>query len=145
MRIPHDCWVVVADGRKYMVLRNHADDERVDLRVHDVEEGTNPPTRDQGTDKPGRLHDPARGRSAVADTDWHDLEEERFAEDLAERLNGWALAGRLERFVLAADPRTLGRLRPELHKEAEARLLGDVDKDLTSLTIEDIERVLGKA
>ena len=105
----------------------------------------NPPTRAQGTDRPGRLDHAAAGPSTVQETDWHRLEKERFAKDLAERLQGWALAGRYGALVLVADPRTLGVLRPELHKAVQERLVAEVDKDLTGMPVSEIEAVLAAA
>jgi protein required for attachment to host cells len=81
----------------------------------------------------------------VQETDWHRLEKERFARDLADRLERWALAGRYEALVLVADPRTLGVLRPELHKAVQERLLAEVDKDLTGMPVGEIEAALAAA
>ena len=90
----------------------------------------NPPTREQGTDRPGRFDNAAAGPSTAEPTDWHRLEKERFAKDLAERLRLWALDDRFRSLVLVADPRTLGLLRAELHKTVVERLAGEIDKDL---------------
>ena len=48
----------------------------------------NPSTHDQGTDRPGREFASAHStiRSAVEPTDWHDIEEHRFAERASEAL-----------------------------------------------------------
>ena len=37
---------------------------------------------------------------------------------------------------------TLGRIRPLLHKEVQARLLGDIAKDLTNAPLADIQKAL---
>jgi protein required for attachment to host cells len=146
MRIDNGTWVLVADGEKYLLLRNRGDAELVDLRVIRHGETENPPTHAQGTDRPGRMDDPGGpGRSAVQETDWHRLEKERFARDLAERLRLAALAGRFGSLVLVADPRTLGVLRPELHKAVTERLAGEVDKDLTGMPVPEIEKALKAA
>jgi protein required for attachment to host cells len=145
MRIENGTWVLVADGEKFLLLRNNGDAELVDLRVIRHGDVDNPPTHEQGTDRPGRLDDPGSGRSAVEATDWHRLEKQRFAKDLTERLRGWALDNRFAALVLVADPRTLGVLRPELHKTVRERLVGEVDKDLTQMPIEAIEAVLKAA
>lgn len=146
MEIANGTWVLVADGEKYLLLHNIGDAELVDLRVlrHGAQE--NPPTHEQGTDRPGRMEDPGGlGRSAVEETDWNRLEKERFAKDLADRLRRWALDGRFRRLVVVADPRTLGVLRPELHKAVTERLVGEVDKDLTGMPVPEIEAVLKAA
>jgi protein required for attachment to host cells len=145
VKIDSDAWVLVADGEKYLILRNAGDRARPDLRVIDERTQENPATRDQGTDQPGRLAEPGSGRSAIEPTDWHRLEKERFAKDLAERLRLWALDGRFETLVLVADPRTLGVLRPTLHKAVTARLAGEIAKDLTGAPVQEIEAVLAAA
>jgi protein required for attachment to host cells len=145
MRIGNGTWVLVADGEKFLLLRNDGNAQRVELRVIRHGEVDNPPTREQGTDQPGRFDDPAAGRSAVEETDWHRLEKERFAKELAERLRAWALDNRFEALVLAADPRTLGVLRPALHKAVTERLVGELDKDLTGMPVPEIEAVLKAA
>ena len=104
MRIGNGTWVLVADGEKFLLLRNNGNAARVELRVIRHGEVENPPTREQGTDQPGRFNDPAAGRSAVEETDWHRLEKERFAKELAELLRAWALDNRFDALVLAADP-----------------------------------------
>jgi len=145
MRIANGTWVLVADGEKYLLLRNEGGAALVDLRVIAHAEQDNPPNREQGTDRPGRLDDPGPGRSAVEETDWHRLAKERFAKDLADRLRLWALADRFEALVVAADPRTLGVLRPALHKAVVERLVGEVDKDLTKMPLPEIEEILKAA
>jgi len=61
----HD-WVVVCDGRKALILENAGNERSPDLRTKAVREQANPPTREQGTQAPGRVQ-PSVGaaRSAV--------------------------------------------------------------------------------
>ena len=57
-----------------------------------------PRTRELGTDKPGRAFSSAgSGRSAVAQTDWHDQEEQKFLAKLAARLDKAVQAARPDR------------------------------------------------
>lgn len=144
MRLANGSWVVVADGEKFLIFRNNGDESFLDLRVLREAEIENPPSRDQGSDRPGRRHGAAPGvRGAVADTDWHRLEKARFARTLAERLDAWAEAGRFDALVLVAEPRTLGALRPRIGPGVRARLTGELAKDLTGMPVDEIERALG--
>lgn len=145
MHIPHAAWIVVADGEKYLLLRNRGDGDLIDLRVIGRDEIANPPTRAQGSDKPGRFDDAGPGKSAVQDTDWHALEKERFAEDLGEKLRHWALEGRFDDLVVVCDPGTLGVLRKTYHKAVRNRLAGEVDKDLAHHPLDAIERAIARA
>lgn len=145
MKLPHESWVLILDGERFLLLGNRGDEDIIDLRVIEAEEIDNPPTHAQGVERPGRFPDPGTGKSAVAQTDWHTLEKARFAHDIADRLKHWAMQGRFSKLLVCADPKTLGRIRPEYHKEVSQRLLGEIDKDLTSMPIDQIERVIGAA
>lgn len=146
MKIETGTWVLIADGEKYLLLRNQGDADLLDLRVLDHDALENASTREQGTDRPGRFDTPGGpGRSAVAETDWNRLGKERFAKDLAERLRLAALGNDFAALVIVADPRTLGVLRPELHKAVLERVTGELDKDLTGAPVDRIEAALKAA
>jgi len=142
MDIPYEAWVLVADGEKFLLLQNEGDREYPNLKVITHEEIENPPTREQGTDRPGRYEDVGVGKSAVEQTDWHWLEKERFVKDLAEKLQNWALHDRFSKLIIVAPPKILGVLRSNLHEKVAERVFGEVDKDLSNHTIDNIERVL---
>lgn len=55
LELKHDGWMVVADGRKALFLRNEGDEKFPNLEVFREEEQVNPPTREQGTGRPGRF------------------------------------------------------------------------------------------
>src|SRR5689334_10880290 len=87
LRIPHDGYVFVGDGRKALLLRNEGDAQYPNLKPERVFAHDNPPTREQGTDKPGRSYASVGGRrSAMEQADWHEIEEQRFARDVADKL-----------------------------------------------------------
>lgn len=142
MKVPYDTNIVVADGSRALFLRNAGDDGLIDLKVFDQEEIDNPPTREQGTDKPGRFNDAGPGRSAVADTDWHELEKERFAHHLAERLYKLVQKRPHTKLILVAAPKVLGEMREALHKEVGACVIGELAKDLTHHPVSEIEKIV---
>ena len=78
----------------------------------------------------------------MAETDWHQLAEDRFAKDLSDILYRMAHKNRFEKLVLVAPPRVLGELRQELHKEVQDRIVGEVPKTLTNHPIDRIETLL---
>ncbi len=145
MRIDKGTWVLVADGERFQLLRNEGDRGRLALRVIRQAEVVNPPTREQGTDRPGRFDDAAAGPSTAEPTDWHRLEKERFGKEMAAELRSSALAGRFEALVIVADPRTLGVLRPALHKTVQERLVAEIDKDLAGRPVAEIEALINEA
>ncbi len=143
IKLEHDIWVVVADGEKALFLRNEGDEKYPNLEVFREVHDDNPATREQGVDKPGRLNDgPGPHRSAVEETDWHRIEKERFAGEIAERLYKAAHRNDFKRLVIVAPPLVIGEMRKELHKEVADRLVGEVSKTLTNHTIPEIEKIL---
>lgn len=143
MQLPHQSVVLVADGRKMLFLRNEGDDVHPNLIVETAEEKPNPATRDQATDSAGQASSSqGAARSSVEPTDFHQLEEDRFAAEVAELLKKRALANDFESLVIVAPPRTLGELRKHYHKEVSERLAGELDKDLTGHPVADIEKAL---
>lgn len=146
MQLAHGLWLIVADGAKFLVLENRGDAAFPAFEVIGSEHAPNPPSRAQGTERPGRLADtPAYARSALEPTDWHRIGEERLARVLADKLEAWARAGRFAALIIAADPRTLGRLRPALGPETRARLNATLGRDLTGLPVPDIAAHLAAA
>src|SRR5581483_9075095 len=88
MQLPHNSFVVVADGKKMLFFRNEGDGDYPKLEVERKRETADAPDRDQKTDAPGRAFDDSggAGRSAYEETDFHTLEEDRFAAETAELL-----------------------------------------------------------
>ena len=143
VKIKHGDWVFVGDGRKALLLRNEGDPDLLDLRRVEVHEDDNPPSREQGTDRPGRTTMQVGPRSAIEATDWHAIEEERFAASVAERLNRAAEQGQFRHIVIVAPPKVLGELRREYSKKLQGMVLAEIDKDLTHHTFAEIAKVLG--
>ena len=141
--IPHDAWVIVADGEKALFMRNEGDDEHIYLDVFREEEIDNPPNREQAANRRGRQSDSTGARRyAYEDTDWKQLGKDRFAKDLAEILYKRAHANKFDKLIIAADPSTLGNLRKELHQAVEQRIIHEVPKDLTNHPLDEMEKVL---
>ena len=143
MQIDHDALVLVVDGRKMLMFRNRGDADYPNLEVEMLREQDNPPDRDQASDAPGRTHaSSGTARSAVERTDFHQLEEDRFAMATATLLKQRALAQNYEKLIIVAPPQTLGELRKHYHKEVESRLVGELDKDLASHPVGEIEKII---
>lgn len=158
MQLPANSLIVVADGKRMLFFRNSGDAEFPNLAIERVREQDNPPDREQGSDQAGRAFTNAGGgtsgamsagahahRSAYEETDFHQLEEDRFAADTAEILKKRALANDFDALVVVAPPKTMGELRKHYHKEVERRLAGEVTKDLTGHPVAEIEKILASA
>jgi protein required for attachment to host cells len=139
---PSDTWLLIADSEKALFLRNVGDAHAPNFEVTHTLSQVNPPTSSQGTDKPGRFNDgPSVQRSVVQNTDWHELEKMRFAEDLAKQLLRLVQAEGVKRLVVAAAPAVLGDLRKFLHPDVQAVILAEVPKTLTNHPTEEAVRL----
>jgi len=142
--IPHDAFVFIGDGRKALFLRNAGDEKFLNLKTERVILDENPPTHEQGTDRPGRAFKRAATnlRSGMDNTDWHELEEHRFAQRVAAALEQLVRTRNVKALVVAAPPRTLADLRHAFHADVKARIVAEIDKDLTKHPVAEIERHL---
>lgn len=87
MWIDHGAMVLVADGRKMLVFRNKGDRMNPNLEAETVKVQDNPYDRDHASDAPGRVFNSVGSRrSAMEQTDFHELEETRFAVEAADLL-----------------------------------------------------------
>jgi protein required for attachment to host cells len=132
MKIPHQALVALANGERFVLMRNVGQPlapklqrlEELDLELTNFSAGV-------------RHQDPAGQRNGSTDVD-----ELAHGAAVAEWLNGKALHGELGEVVVAADPKTLGQIRRHCHKELESRIVGQVAKDLINSPIAQIERAL---
>lgn len=129
IRIPYDALVLIGDGRKAIFYRNKGDGEHPNLIVEEVLSQQNPPP--QG---------PAIETDAAVN--WQQIEESRFADEIAAALYKAAHDGRYDKLIVAAPPKTLGELRKAFHKEVSERIVAEVNKDLTRHDVGTIETVL---
>ena len=139
MKLKHNGWVVVMDGERALFLRNDGDTVHCNLQVFREIKQHNPANRDQVSARPGRLNDSTGGhKSAVEETDWHRLAKGRFAVEIADRLLVQERKGRFEELILVAPPQVLGAIRKAIGKSVRDKIVGELDKDLTSHTIDEI-------
>jgi protein required for attachment to host cells len=145
INIPHDAIVFVGDGRKALFLRNAGDEKFPHLTTEQVFVNDNPATHDQGSERPGRLFAGASAkdkRSAIEPTDWHDIEEHRFARTVADAFEKLVRERKVKTAIIAAPPRTLADLRQAFHKDVKARIVAEVAKDFTKHPVDEIEKNL---
>jgi protein required for attachment to host cells len=142
-RIPNQALVMVGDGSRAVFLRNNGTELEPDLAVEEVIEFDNPPTREQGTDRPTRGAEFSGGwttnvgapRGNIEQTDWHQLNEDRFARDIAGKLYELAHAGRFEQLLIVSPPKALGALRQALHAEVLRRVIAEIPKELARVPV----------
>ena len=140
-----DPLVVVCDGRKAMILEDSGDFGSPDLRMREVLEHAEFPTRTIGASAPGRVYQSiGLSRSSVAQTNWHDESERRFLATLAHHL-GIAVAHDQARITVVAAPRALGMLRKAYSPALRQAISDEVGKDWVKLPIAQIEQHLRHA
>ena len=144
--MPTTTWVLIADGARARLL---AQDKPFDHLKPALEQeeftGSTAQSKEIGSDRPGRSFDSSGlgGRHAMAPpTDPQRYAKFAFARELAERLEEAAYAGRFDRLILVAAPKTLGDLRELLPGPVKAKIVAEIDKDLTHVPARDLPRHL---
>ncbi len=80
MPLANNALVLVTDGRKTLFFRNHGDVNQIDLRTEAHDERQDASDGEMKTDAPGTTHSSVgNGRSSYEETDFHQLEEDRWA------------------------------------------------------------------
>ncbi|WP_320194506.1 host attachment family protein [Agrobacterium rosae] len=134
MDIPQNTVVAVADGEKLSLFKNEGDAQNVKLKAL--------PDADVDSSK---ISSGARHSSSSANPDDSQQDEDGFSAGIAEMLNKKVLGGNIKGLIVVAAPRTLGEMRKGYHKSLSDVLLGELDKDLTGHSIQDIEKALAAA
>lgn len=145
MHLRHGASVLVTDGRKALFLRNEGDAEFADLRLIRKWEEPSAPDHDLKTDAPGRVFSSRGGasrRSSYEEGDLHTQAEAKFAEQIADFVNGQAGEDATKELVLVAPPRTLGVLRKHIVRDVARRISAEIPKDLVKHPIAAIEESL---
>ena len=134
MDLPKGCTVAVVDGKKLALFRNEGDAGSPKLHAipHDHVDASH-----KGSG--------ARHHSSSANPDDQQIDEDGFAAGVAAYLNKEAQAGKLAKLVVIAAPRTLGELRKHYANALSSHLVGELAKELTSQSIQDIEKVISAA
>ena len=64
---------------------------------------------------------------------------------VADVLSMPVLTNKVDNLLVIAAPKTLGQLRKGWHKQTEAKLVGEIAKDLTGHSTDDIATAIEKA
>lgn len=146
MPLANNTLVLVTDGRKTLFFRNHGDINQIDLRTEAHDQREDAPDHEMKTDAAGsNAQGGGYGRPTYDETDFHKLEEDRWAKHAAEDVNRRALSNDFEAIAIIAPPKTLGELRKQFHKEAARRVVLEIPKEMTGHPIPDIEALLVNA
>jgi protein required for attachment to host cells len=126
-------WVLVADGVHGAIYANRGPGQGLEeLAVHKFI-GDKHPTREINADRPGRTFNSMGEQRHAKEphTDAHRHAQQVLAHEIAKYLDHAVGRGEYDRLVVAAPPRTLGDLRAEFSARVQAKLAGELNKDLT--------------
>ncbi|WP_426039415.1 host attachment family protein [Brevundimonas sp. DC300-4] len=132
MNLPNGAMVAVVDGEKLVLFKNTGHNDVALTAL------SNPEIEERASGSAGR-------GSSEANPDNDTQAEDGFAMGVAEVLNKWALGGKFDKILVIAAPKTLGELRKHWHKELSSRLVGEIAKDLTGHSTDQIAAAIEKA
>ncbi len=81
-------------------------------------------------------------KSAVEQTDWHQIEEQRFARFVEAELEKNFTEGQFKHLVVVAPAKTLAELRKHFSARLRAAIIREIDKDLTKHPLYEMERLI---
>ena len=143
MQVPHDSFILVADGRKSLFFRNDGDAAFPNLSVVEKSGRKDAAHHEIASDLAGRASNTLG--SSMEEADFHQQDEDRFAAETAEMLKERVFRHEYEALVVVAPPRTLGELRKHYHVEVERRIVAELPKDLVNTPVAEIEKILQDA
>jgi len=146
MNVKAKYWVLVANSGQARILemqRNPYQFHQVSELVSETQHLTN---KEIVSDASGRVYR-AQGpgtHSMKPRSDPHENAEEQFSRSLAQKMGKAARAGRFDRLLVVADPKTLGRLRQQMEKSVGGKVADGVSLDLVRLPLNQLEPRLKK-
>ena len=124
--------VAVVDGEK-LALFEQTGQQDIALTARPI-----PAIEERASGAAGRI-------SSEANPDNDTQAEDGFAMGVADVLNKMVLTNQVQHLLVIAAPKTLGQLRKGWHKETQGRLVGEIAKDLTGHSTDQIAAAIDKA
>lgn len=145
-RLKYKDWILATDGGRALILRNDGTTAQPRLTVLRKHDQNVPPTRDLGTDKPGRTHSGmGPGRAAIEPTDLHQQAEDRLMKEVADALAEDLRLRKFSTLIVAAAPTSLGALRKAMSDELRKAVAAEVPKNFTGMDIATLGDALSQA
>ena len=137
---PTRTWILIADGARARILESHGPASKLTAHSELVFKGDHSATHDLVSDREGRSYSSqGPGRSAIEPhSDPHRNLKSKFAHELATALAHGLDQNAYDRLVIVATPVTLGDLRSAISDHVRAKVVGEIDKDLTKLPNDEI-------
>lgn len=141
MILPRGTAIALVDGEMFELYRNGgtATEPKLASMTVPALKATNFSAGAKDKDNISRFT-PGKGKDRIGK-----LEESAHAAAVTDWLNQQALAGKFEKLVIAADPRSLGEMRRHYHKKLEEVLATEIASRLAGSTPEVILKALDAA
>ncbi|MBT4880534.1 MAG: host attachment protein [Alphaproteobacteria bacterium] len=136
-------WFLIADGARARLFKNEGPGKGIQAVFEDEFIGNFLPTRDLVSDRPGRTFDsngPGR-HSMSAPSDAHRMAKKDFARQVVGILENGNV---FDRLVIVAPAKALGDIRSVLSKGSQEKITGEITKDLTNISINDLPKHLSQ-
>ena len=133
MIVPANAHVALADGERFLLMRNAGTASEARLELVDE-----PSLKDE--EESG-----ARGHHDPKSDDYHEQDKLDHAASAASWLNRAVLQHKIEQLIVVAAPDTLGEMRQHFHKETQGVVVQEIAKQLTGMPGPDILKALEAA
>lgn len=130
--LPTNTLVVIATGAEANLYRNVGQSGEIHLKA-------------DGSLTPKNLADEGSSGVRPPESSQRSNDEATFSKQLAEHRYKMAHAGKFSDLVIAADPTTLGELRPMLHQEVTDKIVVELNKTLINSSSEEIVKSIKNA
>lgn len=140
-------WIVVADAASARIFRRESTQEPLVPVAAFTHEESRLHASALGTDRPGsQAADNSRGPTHFEPrSDLHRKEHQRFAKEIARRLDEGLKAGAFGTLTLFASDPFMGELKAELSEAVGQRLKAAHNTDLSHVGIAELERRISDA
>ena len=139
-------WVLVANSGHARILEMQKNPYTFQQVAELVSEAQHLTNKELVSDASGRVyHSQGPGTHSMKPrSDPHENAEEHFSRSLAQKMEKAAQLHRFDQLLIIADPKTMGRLRQQMHRALSDRVTDEVSLDLVGLPLNRLEsRVRG--
>ena len=138
---PKRTWIVLANARLARIVEHRGTGQGIFVEPGMVLHADEPV---EYSDRAGTGHSiGGPGNSAVDMGDPQEQADAAFARAIAERLSGAQTSGEFDRLIVIASPHMLGLLRKANAPDVTDKIMAEVDKDLTAIPLDELEKHLG--
>ena len=132
-------WILLADGGNARIIERVAPFGKLKEVLNLTH--THKSTHEHGDDRPGRNFESASPTRHAYEphTDWHELQKDMFAKELATLLKDAYRAQKFEELSIISPPHMLGLLRFHLdNTPVHTHITKEADKDILTMPLEQV-------